>query len=359
MPVQDEPQSAAETAAAAIRLLRDRLPPQWPMVSAPTPPPGADGPDAVVHLLSPSGSIDLVFEVKRTLTGRDVEAVSARLVRQVGGRPGSVGVVVARYLSPPVRDRLAKAGMSYIDATGNIRLTADEPALFVGDHGADSDPWRGPGRPRRGLKGDPAAKVVRALIDVDRAWTVRQLIEFAGASTGAAYRVIRFLEEEDLIEKTGRTIRLPDWVVLLRQWSRDYEFAGTNPSSRWLAPRGFESMFERMIASEVQYVVTGTLAAAEWAAYAPARAPMVYTPDAILAAEAWGLRRVETGANVMLAEPQSDVVFARTQVASNGGYTIAAPAQAAIDLMTGPGRNPSEAEELIDWMVANEKSWRQ
>jgi len=35
-----------------------------------------------------------------------------------------------------------------------------------------------------------------------------------------------------------------------------------------------------------------------------------------------------------------------------------APSQAAADLLTSPGRGPSEAEALIAWMAANEAAWR-
>ena len=36
----------------------------------------------------------------------------------------------------------------------------------------------------------------------------------------------------------------------------------------------------------------------------------------------------------------------------------AVPSQVVVDLMTGPGRNPNEAEELLSWMQANEEAWR-
>ncbi|WP_132297859.1 hypothetical protein [Kribbella sp. VKM Ac-2568] len=178
---------------------------------------------------------------------------------------------MARYLSPPVRDRLNSAGLAYLDATGNVRLTLSNPGLglFVADRGADSDPWRGRGRPRGTLKGAPAARVVRALVDFDRSWRVTELVSVAQVSTGAAYRVINFLEEEDLVRKMGSTIRVDDWQRLLRRWSRDYEFVQNNPTTRWIAPRGLDRMLERVAAAPtIDYAVTSTLAAAEWAAYA-------------------------------------------------------------------------------------------
>ena len=40
------------------------------------------------------------------------------------------------------------------------------------------------------------------------------------------------------------------------------------------------------------------------------------------------------------------------------GIRYAALAQVVADLLTSPGRGPSEGEALIDWMKANENAWR-
>ncbi|MGH3442149.1 MAG: hypothetical protein ACRDUY_08930, partial [Nitriliruptorales bacterium] len=129
--------------------------------------------------------------------------------------------------------------------------------------------------------------------------------------------------------------------------------------TRWLAPRGLPDLMGRAAKAEfaTRYAFTGTLAAAEWAPYAPARSAMVYVEDTTSAAASWGLRAVDAGANVLLAEPKIDVVFERP-LTTNTGLVIAAPTQVVVDLMTGPGRNPSEAEELLEWMKRNEQSWR-
>ncbi len=59
----------------------------------------------------------------------------------------------------------------------------------------------------------------------------------------------------------------------------------------------------------------------------------------------------------MLAQPKFDVVFERP-LRTVGGVAVASPSQVVVDLMTGPGRNPNEAEELLEWMKRNEQSWR-
>ncbi|MFB9253121.1 hypothetical protein ACFFWE_33210 [Sphaerisporangium melleum] len=352
------PQKEAEVLAAGMAVLRDRLPIGWGIQSLSRSARAARF-DALWEVTAPDGtSVVLVVEVKRLVERRDV----ATLVEQLGDHSeaiaGSGGVVVSRYLSPPVRERLSGAGLSYIDVTGNVRVSVPRPGLYIADRGADHDPWRGPGRPRGTLKGAPAAKVVRALLDHDRSWAIRELVEIAGVSTGSAYRVIEFLETEDLATRiSSGAVVVPDWVALLRRWSEDYGFVRNSRITRWISPRGLTSLAQKAAESAVQYAVTGTLAAATWAPYAPARSAMIYTSDAERSAQLWDLRPADAGANVMLAEPEVDVVFTRT-LADTSGLVIAAPSQVAVDLMTGPGRSPAEAEELIEWMTRNESSWR-
>ena len=74
------------------------------------------------------------------------------------------------------------------------------------------------------------------------------------------------------------------------------------------------------------------------------------------AADRLGLRETETGANVVLLEPFDPVVFDRTT--TRKGLRCVAPSQLAVDLLTGPGREPSQGEELLEWMKENEDAWR-
>lgn len=302
----------------------------------------------------------LIVEAKQIVEGRDVANLKDQLETSTSLLANAVPVVMARFLSQPVQARLRTAGLSYADMTGNVNLRAATPSLFISDRGADTDPWRGPGRPRGTLKGDPAAKIVRALVDFSGPWSMRELAEKARASTGSAYRVIDFLEREGLAERdegSGR-ISIADWTQLLRRWSSDYSFAETNQVTRWIAPRGLGQLGQAIAkGADVKYAVTGTLAAAEWAPYAPARMAMVYASNPERAAGEWGLRETDADANVLIAQPKFDTVLARSQ-ANEAGVVMAAQSQVVVDLMTGPGRSPSEAEELMTWMQANEEAWR-
>ncbi len=357
MAESEAPESEAEVMRRGAAMLADRLPKGWSSNLTP-----ADGSiDALLEICDEAGtSATLVVEAKRIVEGRDIASLKSQLDAYLQQFSPAQGLVVARYLSPPVRAKLTEAGLSYIDATGNMRVELSRPGLFLSDRGSDNDPWRGPGRPRGTLKGEPAAKIVRALADFAGPWTIRELVEVSRASTGATYRVVEFLERGGMATRDddGR-INVPDWVQVLRRWSDDYGFVRSNQVTRWIAPRGLPALIDRVASSSgpVRYGMSGTIAAAEWAASAPARLATIYVDDASQAAQAWDLRPADAGANVILAQPQYEVVFERSSLNTNG-VTVVAPSQVVVDLMTGPGRNPSEAEELLEWMKRNEQSWR-
>lgn len=355
------PESQREILDLCVEAFRGRLPEKWELLRQEVTMLSSDRrADEVLRLISPDrAEALLVLEAKRIVEKRDLPQILAQLEGLTRYLPNSFPCVIARYLSPSVRAALQEQRVSYIDATGNMRLTLSAPAIFISDRGQDRDPWRGAGRPRGTLKGAPAGRVVRALIDYSKPWTMRELVSISGSSTGATYRVIEYLQGEGLIarDSDGRVI-VPNWRGLLAQWSKDYGFLRSSQVIRFIAPRGIGNLVERAAQpADLTYAFTGTVAAEQWSAYAPARSAMVYVDSIVGAANAWGLRPADAGANVLLAEPESDVVYARSLVTTSG-LVVAAPSQVAVDLMTGPGRNPAEAEELLDWMERNERDWR-
>ncbi|MDC5696150.1 hypothetical protein OO014_02700 [Intrasporangium calvum] len=349
----------SEVERRIVKLVRDRLPETWKVTHAVEPQQGSLRPDLWIQLEAPDGrAARLLLEVRQVVERRDVARISDQ-VRLIASNPGDVPVVAARYLSTSVREALAADGLSYVDATGNIRIGVDSPVIYISDRGEDRDPWR-KGRPRGTLKGEPAARVARALLDYDRDWTVRELIAASGASTGGAYRVLEYLEREGLVVKEDKRYRVTDWERLLRAWSSDAAFQTTTRVMAFIEPRGVDAFLSK-VAKESTFpaAVTGSIAAKQWATYAPAKAAYVYVSSIQEASEQWGLRPNAAAPNVILLEPRTvgDVPFQNTAPAE-GGYPVAAPAQVAADLLNGPGREPAEGEYLIEWMKANEQRWR-
>ena len=347
--------------------LRRHLPPSWTS-SESSAPHASDLMDAGAIIGSPSGeTTQLIIHTRRALAGRDVGLVAGQFEGLLHRWPKAVPVVATSYLSPTVRDRLRTMGLSHVDTTGNIWLVASRPGLFILTQGANSDPWRRPGRPRGTLKGVPAAKVVRALLDFSQPWAIRDLITHSGASVGATYRVIDYLEREGLIDRSGKSaITVPSWRALLEAWAHDYDFFRAGHVSTYLAPRGLPWLMHRVAESDgVRYAVTGSLAVPPDARYASPRAAMIYVESAAAAREAWDLRPAESGQNVLLCESPGSAAFHRARPTNDpyvdpaGDVVLARPAQVAVDLMAAPGRGPEEAQALLDWMERNEPAWRE
>ncbi len=355
------PERELDVLRRALTALKQGLPDTWRAWVDERPEAGSGGPDAFVTLTAPDGTHALlVVEAKRLLTTRDVPAVLEQLrrVTERSTEDPAIPMVVARHLAPSTRRRLAEEGAAFADATGNLRVALERPALFLRDVGADSDPWRGPGRPRGTLQGPPAARVVRALVDFSPPMTVPELVRRSGASTGATYRVIDFLEREALVERLPRgQIVEVQWRAVLERWSEDYGFQRSNSVVACLQPRGLDALLQGLRAANgLRYVLTGSLAAQHFAPYAPPRLAMIYVDDVDVAMARLDLRPVTAGANALLATGDYDVVYERSAVIDS--VDVAAPSQIAVDLATGPGRSPPEAEALLDWMQAHEYEWR-
>jgi hypothetical protein len=354
------PEREVDVLRRALEQVRACLPASWTLEVQKDVRRGGAIIDALLTLEGPDGSsATFAVEAKRSMTTRDVPSALEQLRHNIDAAAlaPALPMLVGRYLSPPTRERLQREGVAYADATGNLRLAIDQPALFLRNVGADRDPWRGPGRPRGSLKGAAAARVIRALVDFSPPYTVPRLVQRSGASTGATYRVVNLLEEEDLLEREVRgDITVVRWRRLIERWSEDYGFMRSEVRS-FLFPRGVEKVTEVLAsAGELRYVLTGSLAAQSFAPHAPPRVAMIYVDDVPAAAGELGLRSVDRGANVLLAAPREDVAFLRTRRVD--GVVTAAPSQIAVDLLTGPGRSPSEGQAVLDWMESHEREWR-
>jgi hypothetical protein len=324
--------------------LAGRLPPRWSVEKAKN--------GRRLRLRGPDGArAELVMEKKRRLEPRDVAALAARL----GGPPPSL--IVAPFLSRRTRDLLCQAGLSFIDETGNVRIALDRPALFIECSGAARDPRAESARPIRSLKGRAAGRVVRALCDFASPFGIRSLAERSASSLGSVARVVAFLDGEALLSRDERgRVTAVKWAELLRRWAEDYDVMRTNETSAWLAPRGLETLLAKLRSAKKAWCLTGSMAAVRKAPVAPARLATLYVDDPERLAERLDLRRAEAGANVVMARPYDSVVFDRTW--QEDGLRFAALSQVVVDLLTGPGRGPAEAEELLAWMVKHEPLWR-
>lgn len=337
----------------ALRALEAKLPQGWRPRLRPGPSKATSqgGPDGAIEVTSPDGvKARLVFEAKAHMFPRDVDALKDRLERYSSGPH----LVIARFLTPSTRRRLEERDVNYIDPTGNIRLVLERPGIYVEAAGLDIDPLPQE-EPSRSLRGPKAARIVRALCDFELPISISDLGMKAGVDVSYASRMVAWLAREALLIREPRgsvlSVRQPE---MIRRWAEDYEVLTTNDARSFLDPRGIENFTTRLRGTALKYAVTGSLAAARIAPIAPPRLAMVYVEDPERTAETLDLRAVDSGANVILLAAFDPVVFDRTT--KDQLTTFVAPSQAAVDLLTGPGRAPAEAEAVLEWIASGRET---
>ena len=318
--------SETELIDAIIKEIGERLPPRWVLRVrgrngvAPSQYGAALRVDAVLEITEPRGtSSEILVEVKARPAEPSLLAnvmsrlkASSRCRHEELGKSGPepVMMLIAPYLSPLTRERLTESGVSYADATGNISLTVERPAVFIQTQGADKNPIREE-RPLRSLKGGRAARVVRALMDYRTPFGTRELAAETGSSPAMVSRVVNLLEPDEIVTKAGRRGRIVsvDWEMLASRWAEDYAFASSNALTTWLEPRGASTLFGRLRGAEFRYAVTGSFAAYRLAPAAKPRLVTLYVDDPGAAARALALRPADAGGNVLLASPFDPVAL--------------------------------------------------
>lgn len=331
----------------ASRVFGARLPPGWRHRFKPG---GGrkEGPDALLEITGPDGTrTRVVVEAKSRLFPRAVADVKAQFERY----SAEPGLVLTTFLTPSTRERLRALDLNYMDLTGNLRLILSCPGLYLETQGADDDPTPSDA-PSRSLRGPKAGRLVRALADFSPPLSISDLAAKAVVDVSYASRLVEWLAREALVERRPRgPVLAVDLPGLIRRWADDYAVLTSNDARAYLDPRGLDNLVRRLADGSVRgrYAVTGSVAANRMAPVAPARLAMVYVDDPGAIASVLKLRPTEAGANVMLLAPFDDVVFERTW--KDKALTLVAASQAAVDLLTSPGRAPSEAEALLEWMT--------
>ncbi len=347
------------------KTLRDVLPGQWSLDAVY---PQAAGIDVEITLDAPDGSrAILLVEAKHQIEPASVGSVLRQLDRYKhavphGGGAEPVGIVAAPFLSPRTRDLLDEQGVGWFDATGNLRVRADAPALFIERRGADRNPFTdADDRRLRSLRGPGAARVVRALLDGPVPDGVRALGTEAEVGAATSSRVLDLLTRDALVDRS------PDGAMtgvhkrsLLRRWVQDYGLTSTNQAVPVLAPRGIDRTLADLVSYDGRYALTGSAALRAYlpedeAAVTPLALLTVFVDRAPAAQRDLSLRPAPRGANVLLIEPFDDVVYRAPH--RRDGLVYTAASQTAADLLTGLGRQYEEGEQLLAVLAARDGDW--
>jgi hypothetical protein len=273
----------------------------------------------------------------------------------MGNRPI---LLVAPYIGPRVRELLTEEEISYLDLTGNTRISLDYPGVYIETEGARQDPRST--KPRSAVRGAKAGAVVRVLVDTVPPYTGADIARAANVNEGYLSRILDTLVDEGLIDRERSGVTRVDWPAMLQRRARALDLFRPVGTYRYIARQGTSVLVDRLrsrlTAGRRPPTVTGSFAAARIAPVAAPALLVVYTMNPRTLADELDLLPAEAGADTVLIGPENDIAFARAD--RDGGMAWAAPSQVAIDCLAGTGRMPAEGGALIGWMRENESEWR-
>lgn len=251
------------------------------------------------------------------------------------------------YVSPKLAEELKALGVNFVDTVGNMSIDIPDSRLLLEIRKVSENPFTERGRPLKSLAGEPSARVVRGLLDLGAPIKASTLIAVTGVSRASVYRTLEYLESQRYIKRSSPgavdSIQIGD---LVRETSELFGFGNTGTTFGYIAPRGLQQVLEKLASTKAKYALTGSAAATLLKPVAQTMQLMLYSQERDALAKELGLREVSSGGDVFINIPESDLVFQRTQTLDS--LVCVSTAQIAIDLASGPGRNPQEAEALIE-----------
>lgn len=299
-------------------------------------------------------------DLEKTLELRDVSKVLGKLRMNTDAllKLDVAPMVIAPYIPMSTRQLLKKEQISFADSTGNFLVNIPGKLFLQSNEGAKSDPFRNRGRRTSSLKGNAPSKILDYLVntEIKTPLSLPMLIKLSGSSASTGYRVVEVLDKAEAITLENGRIVYVDWAKILQLWSQDYSFFGSNNYLRFFDPRGRENTLKNLaVIKNSEYSVTGSFGSQVYQSYAPAMQLTMYAKNPQQIADDLGLIPSEEG-DIFIASSTLESIYSRRTVINKISY--AAAPQVALDLLSGPGRNPSEGEALILWMKKNEEKWR-
>ncbi|GGH51232.1 helix-turn-helix domain-containing protein [Microbacterium album] len=115
------------------------------------------------------------------------------------------------------------------------------------------------------------------------------------------------------------------------------------------APDGWRALAQRLGEENIDYAVSGLIAARPDRATATAVSPVIYVDDPSLAVTRLCLEEVAAGRGVLLIAPGGDEL---ARVETDGGIRFVSRAQGVLDAFAGSGREPDKAEDTLRSLLA-------
>jgi hypothetical protein len=306
--------------------------------------------DFVINTLISGKPAKFIIEVKSQGEPRLVRMAIAQIKEYLKGFKDSYGILVAPYLSDASRQICKEAGIGCIDLAGNAFLSFKN--IFI-DRSGRPNPFV-TARISKSVFSPKSSRVLRVLLsEPSKRWYVEDLSKEAGISIGLTSRVKQALLSEEWIKEENKRFYLVKPEDMLNQWVNNYSYE-KNPGFSF-----YSDLSEDQIEVAIKKVCEKKRYRYGLALFSGARkvAPFVrfirffsYIDGNIEnIAKALKLKKVETGANVILLQPYDEGVFYGLQ--NINGISVVSDIQLFIDLKSFKGRGEEAAQAIFEQRI--------
>lgn len=303
-----------------------------------------------MDLVLAAGSHSFLVEYKETGTLASM-AVAVAHAQEVAKhlRAKAIPLVATRYMGRAAADFCERAGVSWLDLSGNAHIVASGIKIHV--QGLP-DQFKRAGRPPS-LFTPRSSRIARVLLSDPklRFLSQRELSKRADLSEGSTSRIVHGLEAQSLVEREASgKVRASDPNLLLDAWHEAYDFSRHHLMEGHIAARTSDDLIREVAKTlkkqKMDYALTGLGAAWALTHHAGFRLVTLFlqgVPKQDLLG-ALHFREESRGANTWLVVPNDDAVFAGK--AEIDGVSYASPLQVYLDLKGHPERAKEAAQEL-------------
>jgi DNA-binding Lrp family transcriptional regulator len=305
--------------------------------------PQQQAPDGGFDAIVSSNTRLWLIEVK-SASSPGVVASAAEQMARLSTHDG-IAVLVVPFMTPAGAKAAEERELNWLDLSGNAHIRDED--LYVSIQGRPNQfPTRGRPSSAFAPKGSRVARTL--LLDPERWWRQKELSERTDLDAGRISRVVRRLEDDELLARDRALLRPRDRNLLLDAWADEYRFARHDIITGHISGSDIELAREldhRLRDADVDHAFTGLPAAWVLDRFARFRLTSVYVHgDPRAAADAIELRRNERGANVQLIGPDDHGVFDGRQDLDE--LPCVSGAQIYLDLLALPERAREAANKL-------------
>lgn len=261
---------------------------------------------------------------------------------------GVIPVVAVPFMGATGKRLCRGAGVSWIDLSGNAHVEA--PGLRIHVEGKPNR-FKRRGRPEN-VFAPKSSRITRWMLSrPKRSWRQQELAQATGLTEGYTSRVVRRLEELELLcREADGSVRPKDPNLLLDAWAERYDFDKHEVLKGHVSAHSSDSLLKDLVkifrTEGVDYAATALPSAwlrDRFARYRITSFFLEHTPGEILLEQA-GFRAGDRGANVWLVTPNDEGVF--HEVTELNGVRCVSSIQTYLDLLWHPERAKDAAEQL-------------